>query len=198
MAFDLHILCVMQERKTRLPPFPSTFTWEVRHRGKNSFPKCYPYPRLDQKEKREYNYWSFMNSCCGFWYDLYPKDESLNYCSCGKICDICSIDKQSNMLTNHCLPDELAEYVGKLDTAIWIKKKYRKDFESVVGYFLSESPVNMIMFLPRWQDEERDIVNGVITRDQFFSMMDNKQIRLNMCYIIRKSGYPVYSSSHNM
>ena len=177
MSYDLNILCIMQEKKTKQLPFPSIFTWATRQRGKNSYPKYYG----------SRDFWSFMNSCCGFWYYLFPNDEALfPYMACGELCEIYCEDKPSIMPTNHCLPDELAEYVSKLDWAIGLKKEYRQDFENVIDYFLTESPVNMIMFLPRVQGEERDVVNGVITRDQFFSMMDNKQIRLNMCYIIRK------------
>jgi hypothetical protein len=164
----------MQEKKTKELPFSSIFDFKVENRGKNSYPKYYG------------NGWSFMNSCSGFWYYLFPKDKSLRnyYVSCGDVCEIYCEDERSIKPTNHCLPDELAEYVSKLDVAIGLKKEHRQDFERVVDYFLSKSPVNMIMFLPRWQGEERDIVHGVISRDQFFSMMLKEQIRLNMCYII--------------
>ena len=177
MAYDLNILCLMQEKKTKQLPFPSVFTWKVWHRSKNSNPKCY-----------DDGNWHFMNSCSGFWYYLLPKGEIVrsSYVSCAEICNIDYEDESSIAPTNHCLPDELVGYVSKLDVTIEIKRRYRRDFEKIVDYFLSESPVSMIIFLPRWQGESRDIVHGVITKKQFFSMMKNKKIRLNMCYIIRK------------
>jgi hypothetical protein len=165
----------MQKKKTERFPFSSIFDFVTEHKNRNSYPKYYGG-----------NAWSFMNSCNGFWYYLLPKDEALlPYLACGELCEIYCEDKPTIVPTNHCLPDELAEYVSKLDKAIGIKKEYRQDFERIIDYFLSESPVNMILFLPRVQGDERDIVNGVITRSQFFSAMDNEQIRLNMCYIIR-------------
>ena len=177
MSNDLYILCIMQEKKTKQLPFLSTFTWEVKHRGKNSYPKDY-YRKCDGYVGT----WAFMNSCCGFLYYLLPADESLiNYCGCGALCDVHYVEPAP---TNRCLPDELAEYVSKRNTAVIIKPEYMRDFEKIIDYFLSESPVDMIIFLSRWQGEERDIVHGVIPRDEFFSMMTNKQIRLNMCYII--------------
>lgn len=176
MAYDLNILCVMQKRRTEQLPFPAIFEFDVEHRSKNSYPKYYN------------NNWHFMNSCSGFWYYLFPKDEAIREqdCGCGEFCEIQCVDKPAP--TNHCFPDELAEHIrNRLNASIWIKKKYRRDFEKTIDYFLSASPVNMIIFLPRWQfDDEQDIVHGVITRYQFFAMMKNKQIRLNMCYIIRK------------
>ena len=187
MSFDLHVLCIMQEKKTKQPPFSSIFTWKVRHRGKNSFPKCYyHYPSLEKKEKREYSYWSFMNSCCGFWYDLLPKEPQWDSCyGWLEFSDYHSEYRPFIMPTNYCLPDDFPEYISKLET-FWIKKKYMRDFEKIIDYFLSESPVGMIIFLARGQGDKRDIVNGVISRNQFFSMMKNKKFRLNMCYIIRK------------
>jgi len=187
MSFDLHLLCIMQEKKANQLPFPSIFTWAIRHRGKNSFPKCYNhYPRLTPNEKREYGYWAFMNSCCGFWYDLQPREDLEEpYYGWLKFSDYHSEYKPFIMPTNYCLPDDFPAYISKLET-FWIKKKYMRDFEKMIDYFLFESPVGMIMFLARGQGDERDIVNGVITRNQFFSMMKNKKIRLNMCYIIRK------------
>ena len=183
--YDLNILCIMQEKKTKQVPFPSTFTWKVYHRGKNSFPKVSYLPNLNQKDKREYSFWPFMNSCCGFWYYLLPKEPVHPYCGCGEMVDVPYPRGNSTKLTNNCLPDVLSEYVSNLEP-IWVKKKYMRDFMKIVDYFLSESPVQMIIFNSRCQGEERDIVNGVISQDHFFSMMNNRKIKENMCYIIKK------------
>ena len=173
MSYDLNVLCFMQKKKVKLLPFPSPFDFKVYHKGKNSYPKYYG------------DTWYFMEKCSGFLYYLFPKEEIFGETwGCGDLCDTHHVARPAP--TNHCLPDELAEHVSELNTVIWIKKKYIHDFERIINYFLSESPANMIIFLPRFQDHERGIVHGVISRNQFFSMMKNKKIRLNMCYIIRK------------
>ena len=132
-----------------------------------------------------------MNHCSGFWYYLCPVDELFGpMACCYNFCDIYYDDNKLKIEEEQYFDDEqhydsLWQYIDFLP-AFGIKKEYRDPFERVVDFFLEQSPINMIIFLPRFQGEEKDVIQGVFPRKTFFEMLDLKQVKFNMCYIIEK------------
>jgi hypothetical protein len=180
MPFDLNILCLNETKKIKSFPFSSIFTFEVKHRGKDSYPKYYGH------------YWHFMSHCQGFWYYLKPIDSLFGPNSC--CYDLCNIfyDKKKLKIENEQYYDgeqhykNLWQYIDFLPV-FGIKPEFRKDFEIIIDFFLDQSPIKTIIFLPRFQGEEKDVIQGIFSYKEFFEMLDSKQIKFNMCYIIRKN-----------
>ena len=170
MPFDLNILCWQQRRKT--PMFSSPLlTCEVMNRSSHSYQKCYC------------DHWYFINHCDGFWYYLLPKDESeqIYGCYCA-----CTIEEKTS--SNRIRIDEQYSqdsYFSNLPV-FGLKSEYLRSFENAIDFFIKQSPINTIIFLPRFQGDERDIVRGVFSRNEFFRMIRDKSVKFNTCYIIRK------------
>lgn len=51
---------------------------------------------------------------------------------------------------------------------------------------IQQSPIKMIMFLAKYQGGNDEIINGIITFDDFILLLNNNNIMFNICYIIRE------------
>ncbi len=176
MPFDFNILCMNQKKKSELP-FSSQFLVRTHHRNNDDYPKHYQ------------NKWHFMNSCCGFWYDLLPMEIKYGKDSYTGVYYMChDIYRESSLKKNEYLPKKLVEYTEhELHWVVSIKDELVEDFCKVIDFYLQESPVNMIIFLARYEDVELDLVTGVIEKSAFYEMLRHKELMFNMSYIIRGS-----------
>ena len=193
MTFDLSVFCIM-EKKGGIDgnfPFPSKFYFKA---SKVRFPLAWGYASPP---------WAYPCTCVGYWHTLmlvedrtpeYPDDY---YFDCYKVCNAhYSQQSLDDFKVWTSLPegepypkfDNLYgewEYYKNVSLAtLEIKEEYREDFEKIIDYFLERSPAKMIIFLPRYQGEERDNIQGVLKRDLFFEMLDTGKIKFNTCYII--------------
>ena len=183
MTFDINILCCYQDKPVDSLPFPSVFQFNIRNKNKYSHGKCY------------YS-WQFMNSCPGFWYDFLPKDFKFGEeWGCSRVGDILYDEEKMKIRLPKFYAGEddyadIFEYIEFLPE-FGIKQKYRKGLKKVIRYFIDQSPVNMIIFLLRFQGDDKDIIQGVFPKEEFFKMLDNKQVKFNHCYVIgNESGIP--------
>lgn len=178
MPFDLSILCLKESKTTESFPFFSIFSFEIR-------------PQQNSRTRNIDPYWTFLKNCRGRRYYLIPSDESLEpFLGCYNLCDIFYDNEKlkiedSQYYDNKQHYTDLFQYIDFLP-ALGIKPQFRADFEKVVDYFLKRSPIKMIIFLPRFQGEEKDVIQGVFPRDEFFQMLDKRLVKFNMCYIIEE------------
>ena len=191
MSFDLNILCIMEKEKNISIPFLSKFYYKIENKKRNSYPKYYGVN----------NTWAFMSSCYGYWYYLLPTEEQYpefpGLSGCYIVCNAhYSQQSRDDFEIYRQLPkgedypkfdnlyDEWEYHKNTELAALEIKPEYREDFEKIIDYFLERSPVNMIIFLPRYQGRERGNIQGVLKRELFFEMLDTGKIKFNTCYII--------------
>lgn len=165
MSFDLNILVVNQEKQSKLS-FASSIVLlnEIE----------------DDDGKRYHSIWPFMTNTKGIWYLLISsEDESTGEIS---ICDSDFETEIKNLPVPPWIDDEDILYYL---TPIVILKKYRSDFEKIINSLIQQSPNKTIMFLGRYQSKEYEIVYGVFSLNEFFSLLDKGKILFNVCYIVR-------------
>ena len=206
MSFDLKILCLMEQERCRGKRFMKGKRCIGQYFSFSS--KLYFYlvpkrriPLIGDGSIYTYGRWAFLSTCMGYCYGLLPKeDEDEQFPGLSGCYDVCK-----SHCTQQCLDDfkiwkDLpdGEDYPKFDNlydkwmyhknvsleTLEIKQEYREDFGKIIDYFLERSPVKMIIFLPRYQGDERDNVEGVLKRDLFFEMLDTGKIKFNTCYII--------------
>ena len=185
MPFDLNILCCNQDKPVTEFPFRSAFTFDLCNKNK-----------YDPANHYGHNTWNFINYCPGFWYYLLESNPTDESCACYDMCDIFYDDEKLKRKEKRYYEDatHYPSFFEYTDSLPWfgIKTEFRKDFEEIILYFIELSPVKMIIFLPRFQGEERDVIQGVFPKEEFFQMLDSRQVKFNHCYIIgNKSGIPV-------
>lgn len=61
---------------------------------------------------------------------------------------------------------------------------YLEDFKTVVEFLLNESPYSLVYVLASYQCEDKEHVSGTYKLKTFLSMMEEKKIYSNICYII--------------
>jgi hypothetical protein len=193
MAFDLNIICILEKEKYLDKHFSFSTKFYSKIISKKRMPKIRPNPWKGE--------WAFMCTCVGYWYHLLPvEDESEPFpglSGCYIVCNAhYSQQSRDDFEIYRQLPegedypkfdnlyDEWEYYTNISLAALEIKQEYREDFEKIIDYFLERSPVNMIIFLPRYQGSERDNIQGVLKRELFFEMLDTGKIKFNTCYII--------------
>lgn len=66
-----------------------------------------------------------------------------------------------------------------------IVPEYDAAFRETLRHLQLASPIRLIWFLPRLQADERALLCGVITLDEFFTMLDRSRILFNIAYIIQ-------------
>ena len=183
MSFDLNILCCYQDRAIKSLPFSSAFSFRLENKKRCAHHKGYD---VD---------WQFMNSCPGYWYSLEPVDYSSDSVACYDMCDIIYDGEKLRIKKSRFDNDgqfyaNTFEYIDFLPV-FNIKPEFRRDFEEIILYFIEQSPVNMIIFLARFQGDEKDVIQGVFPKEEFFQLLDNRTVKFNHCYIVgNESGIP--------
>ena len=81
-------------------------------------------------------------------------------------------------VTNDLIKDEL--------TQLYIKEPYKEEFKEILETLIEDSPEKTILFQSRYQCYECEIIQGVLSLEDFFDKLEEGKILFNVCYIIRK------------
>lgn len=164
MSYDINILCMNQDNVSKLP-----FASEIEIRSEIDFPNL----------GRYHSVWPFMCKSKGVWYSLGKDDE-------GYFNTLSIVDADfDNIVTHSYMPYWILddEVKSNLKPMI-IYEEYEEDFEKIIKFLLKQSPSRTIMFLARYQGGEKEIIYGVLERQEFMELYSQSKILFNVCYII--------------
>lgn len=159
MSYDLEIL--VEGRKHLLPAVIGNIRIEV-----NSA----------RQRARYYGNFDTMALRRGAWCSLFEADPERRFFSA---MDIADIGGRENALFPFWTDHRSGLYPLRIEPA------YSAAFREVMHHLMMQSPQRRIMFLPRLQAIERDMVCGVLTLDEFFEKLCQERILFNIAYIIQ-------------
>jgi len=64
--------------------------------------------------------------------------------------------------------------------------EYLDEFKRIMQFLINKSPIGKMMFLARFQGCNEDVVCGTIQISDFFTLLSQKRILFNVCYILIK------------
>jgi hypothetical protein len=70
-------------------------------------------------------------------------------------------------------------------TPLKINETYIKEFKEILELLINESPQKTIMFHSRYQCPDYEVIQGVLSLDNFYNQLESNKILFNVCYIIR-------------
>ncbi|WP_198342950.1 hypothetical protein [Paenibacillus rubinfantis] len=165
MPYDFNVLVVNQREKTILP-FSSSIS---------------VLNEIDDEDgKRYHTIYPFMTQTSGIWYSLIKEDDGVVYAS---FCDSDFEHVQEDTALPYWMKDEDVKYHL---TPLIIKKGYEEDVVKIISYLIEQSPIKTVMLLARYQSEDREIICGVISPEEFWTLLGQGKVLFNTCYIIRK------------
>lgn len=164
MSYDLNILCINQDKAVKLP-----FTSSVELRSENDFPELGRYNSI----------WPFMCGLKGIWYSIGKDDDG--WFNAMSFVDA-DFDKVIEMRDMPCLILD-DEVMSNLKPLI-VYDTYKSEFDSIIEFLIQQSPNNHIMFLARFQGGEKEIIHGVLKRNEFTKLLNQSKILFNVCYVI--------------
>ncbi|AOT68321.1 hypothetical protein [Geosporobacter ferrireducens] len=164
MSYDLNILCINQDKVAKLP-----FTSSIELRNENEFPELGRYNSL----------WPFMCGSKGIWYSIGKDDEGWFNAMALVDADFDKVIKRSDM-PFWILDDEVMSNLKPLI----VYDEYKSEFDNIIKFLIQQSPNNHIMFLARFQGGEKEIVQGVLKREEFAKLLCESKILFNVCYVI--------------
>lgn len=164
MSYELNIISVGQEKVTR---FREDINIEILNEIED--------------EPRYFEIWPYMCQTKGIWYTL-----GVIYKGFFNAVPICEsqydIDQESlpipYWITDESVRQELSPLI--------IKERYKNEFKEIIEKLIEESPEKTIMFHSRYQCKDCEIIQGVLTLENFWYQLDSQKILFNTCYIIRK------------
>lgn len=161
--FDLNVLCVGQKKPT--VNISGNYNIYVNNENKD----------YKKRKKHYYQIAPFMNFVDGIWYELAcTKDELAGTVLCNYIENSKGIYPywvKSDAVKNDLRP-------------LYIEDKYFQSFKAILYYLIEQSPINTIMFFCRYQSEDKEVTCGTISTEEFFALLNEKEILTNICYII--------------
>jgi hypothetical protein len=164
MPFELNIICVGQEKVIHF------------REGLNIIVEN----EIEHGESRYAEIWPFMCKTKGIWYTL-----GVIYSGffnavpiCGSIFDI----NPQSLPIPHWITDEA---VKESLTPLFIKEAYKNEFKEILEMILNDSPQKTIMFHSRYQCPDYEIIQGILSLEEFWSKLESNKILFNVCYIIR-------------
>jgi hypothetical protein len=161
MSYDINVLVVQQEKRSTLP-----FTSKI---------------MIDDYSPR-YDGWRFIYEIKGIWYYLGMEGEvgfNASY-----ICDSNFDIDEEQLPLPHWIQDEDITYHL---TPLVIKEQYVENFKNILNFLIQQSPIKMILFLARYQGGESEIVQGIISLDDFFKLLNSEKVLFNTSYILREN-----------
>ena len=165
MSYDFNIL-VLNQKKPSI--FPDKASIEVRNEIESP------------GAGRYHTIWPYMTQAKGIWYSL-----AIEYCE-RHTAYFCHSDfeaDKNNLFIPPWIDDE--DVIDGLSPLL-IKDEYSNDFEKIVKYLIGQSPIKTIMLLARYQSEDREIICGTFSFNEFKTLLYNEKILFNVCYIIRE------------
>ena len=121
--------------------------------------------------------WKFMSSMRGTMYSLGKTQDGLF-----SALPLIDTDFEEPKEFPYWVDDE--DVVSNL-TSLWIVEGMEEELRRVLQKMISESPTNTILFMSRYQGGEKEVVCGVITLNEFFTLLHQGKILFNVCYIIQ-------------
>lgn len=165
MPYDFNVLVVNQREKTRLPfTSPISVLNEIDDEGGRRYHTIYP----------------FMTQTSGIWYSLIKEDDGVVYAS---FCETHFEHVQDETVLPYWIKDEDVKYQL---TPLIIKKDDEEDVKRIISYLIEQSPVKTAMLLARYQSEDKEIISGVMSLDEFWTLLGEEKVLFNTCYIIRQ------------
>jgi hypothetical protein len=135
---------------------------------------------IENDEARYFEIWPFMCKAEGIWYTL-----GVIYRGFFNAVPICASDFDSN-INSLPIPEWITdESVKESLTPLIIKEPYKKEFKEIIELLINDSPQKTIMFHSRYECPDHEIIQGVMSLDNFWSLLEQKKILFNICYIIR-------------
>ena len=112
----------------------------------------------------------------GVWCSLFETDRDRRFFSAMEIADI---GDSANCIMPFWTDRRSGLY------PLRIQPEYIQSFREVMRHLMLQSPIRRIMFLPRLQALEHDMICGVLTLDEFFVKLGQERILFNIAYIIQ-------------
>jgi len=163
MSYDLKLLVVKQE-KLYHTDFQSSIA--VKNEIEDDF--C-----------RYREIWPFMTGTDGIWYSMVKENDGLF--NAFPICDSDFEKEEKDIEMPYWIDDEDVKYDL---TPLIIRKEYRGDFEKIVKNLIDTSSVRTIMILASYQSNNKEIICGTISFNEYLKLLDERKILFNICYII--------------
>lgn len=164
MSYDLNILCINQDHPSELP-----FKTSIELRNEYDFPE----------EGRYKSIWSFMCNSNGVWYSVGKDDDGWF-----NAMEIIAADFDKVLDKNQVPYWVFDEDVKSNLKPVVVFDEYKIEFDNIIKFLIQQSPNNMIMFMARYQGGEKEIINGVLKREEFAKLLNQSMILFNVCYII--------------
>lgn len=123
--------------------------------------------------------WKLMRQTKGIWYSLVKEGDGVKnaYSLCTSDFEI----EAKELPIPYWIVDE--DVIYHL-TPLIIYKEYMDEFEQILKFLLKQSPSNTLMFLPRYQGGDYEIIQGTISLNSFFQYLKKNKILFNVCYVI--------------
>lgn len=133
-----------------------------------------------EHDPRYFEIWPFMCQTEGIMYTLGVINRGLF-----DAVPICATDYDNStdsLPIPHWISDES---VKESLTPLIIKEPYKKELKEILKLLINESPNKTIMFHTRYQCPDYEVIQGVISFDNFWTQLELKKLLFNVCYIVR-------------
>lgn len=129
-----------------------------------------------QEQLRYQSTWKFMSSMRGVLYSLGKSDGFM-------------FNAMSLIDTSFDSPREYPYWLTDEDiisnlTPICLEQEYEIELKKLIKEMIQDSPINMIMFMTRYQGGDTEVLCGTIKLSEFFNLIKEDKILFNVCYII--------------
>ena len=132
----------------------------------------------ENQEQLRYQYiWRFMSSMEGIMYSLGKTDESMF-----NAMPLIDTSFESPKDYPYWITDE--DILSNL-TPMSLHKKYEDELKQLLKQMIQYSPINMIMFMTRYQGGDTEIICGTVSMNKFLNYIKKDKILFNVCYIIK-------------
>ncbi|MCI1695607.1 hypothetical protein [Aneurinibacillus aneurinilyticus] len=123
--------------------------------------------------------WKLMSQTKGVWYSLVKEDDGIK--NAFLLCDSDFEIETKELPIPYWIDNE--DVIYNL-TPLIIRKEFMDEFETTLEFLVKQSPCNTLMFLPRYQGGDYEIIQGTISLNNFIKHLKNNKILFNVCYVI--------------
>lgn len=166
--YDLFVLTFNEKRYSRLLS-DTIFVKALNKRGK-------------KRQKYYYKIWPFINNCFGILYKVFSKETFGEFECCDELFEFTpstdsdlSLQKHIPSVTDECVEDWVS---------IKLNTDYKEEFIAIFDSLLSYSPTSTIAFLCRGQSNDKEVIVGTLSRNDFLTELCSGNIKTNICYLV--------------